>query len=115
MEIIARNITQKNVSTGNIEMGADESSVIPESTSEDFGKGVIFYLRNDKIVGLLLWNVFGRMSIARKVIINHDKGKSIFLHHLNLSTSFQLIQDQQSHDDYGEVAKLFKIHSENLD
>ena len=31
----------------------------------DYGKGVIFYLRQDKIVGVVMWNVYNRMSIAR--------------------------------------------------
>ena len=34
---------------------------------EQYGKGVVFYLRDNKVVGLLLWNVFNRMPIARKV------------------------------------------------
>lgn len=34
---------------------------------EDYGKGVIFYLRDNFIVGMVLWNVFNRMPIARKV------------------------------------------------
>ena len=33
---------------------------------EDYGKGVIFYLRDSKIVGVVLWNVFNRMTIARR-------------------------------------------------
>lgn len=33
----------------------------------DFEKGVIFYLRDDVVVGILLWNIFHRMSIARQV------------------------------------------------
>lgn len=34
---------------------------------DDFGKGVIFYLRDDVVVGIVLWNIFNRMSIARRV------------------------------------------------
>jgi programmed cell death 8 (apoptosis-inducing factor) len=34
---------------------------------EDYGKGVVFYMRDKQIVGILLWNVFNRMAIARKV------------------------------------------------
>ena len=33
---------------------------------EDYGKGVIFYLRDNKIVGFVLWNVFSKMPIARR-------------------------------------------------
>lgn len=56
---------------------------------EDFGKGVIFYLRDDIVVGIVLWNVFNRMSIAR-----------------------QVIKDQRRYEDLNEVAKLFNIHEE---
>lgn len=59
------------------------------SNGEDYGKGVIFYLRNDVVVGIVLWNVFNRMSIAR-----------------------QVIKDQKKYDDLNEVAKLFNIHGE---
>lgn len=38
------------------------------SNFDDFGKGVILYLRNETIVGVLLWNVFKRIPIARQVI-----------------------------------------------
>ena len=34
---------------------------------EEYGKGVIFYLRDNIVVGIVLWNVFNRMPIARKV------------------------------------------------
>jgi len=66
----------------------------PKKLSEDFGKGVVFYLRekDEKVVGILLWNIFGRMPLARKII-----------------------RDQQSYDDYSELAKLFKIHNEDFD
>jgi len=50
------------------------------------GKGVIFYMKEDKIVGILLWNVFNRISIARKILMSDEK--------------FQ---------DLNEVAKLFDI------
>lgn len=39
---------------------------LPEP-NQDYGKGVIFYLRGKQIVGIVLWNVFNRMPIARKV------------------------------------------------
>jgi programmed cell death 8 (apoptosis-inducing factor) len=34
---------------------------------EEYGKGVIFYMKDDTVVGLILWNLFGRMPIARQV------------------------------------------------
>lgn len=65
-----------------------------ETTNEDeeednFGKGVIFYLQDKKIVGVLLWNVFNRINIARK-----------------------LIAENKEYDDLNEVAKLFDIHEQ---
>lgn len=56
---------------------------------EDFGKGVIFYLQNDIVVGVVLWNVFNRMSVAR-----------------------QVLKDRRKYEDLNEVAKLFNIHEE---
>merc|ERR1712126_505313 len=52
------------------------------------GKGVIFYLRENKVVGVLLWNVFNRMSIARRIL-----------------------KEGRQYDDLTEVAKLFNIHA----
>ena len=40
------------------------------TAGEDYGKGVIFYLRDDIVVGIVLWNVFNRMPIARKVKVS---------------------------------------------
>ncbi|XKL61105.1 hypothetical protein PGB90_008162 [Kerria lacca] len=56
---------------------------------EDYTKGVIFYLRNNLIVGILLWNVFNRTTLAR-----------------------QVLKEQKQFQDLNEVAKLFNIHSE---
>lgn len=42
----------------------------PIQQKEDYGKGVIFYLRDQVVVGIVLWNVFNRMPIARKVSRN---------------------------------------------
>ncbi|XP_067262612.1 apoptosis-inducing factor 1, mitochondrial isoform X4 [Chanodichthys erythropterus] len=56
---------------------------------EDYGKGVIFYLRDKVVVGIVLWNVFNRMPIARKII-----------------------KDGEEHTDLNEVAKLFNIHED---
>ena len=70
----------------------DLSSVMPRppKPDDDFGKGVIFYLRNNIVVGIVLWNVFSRMHIARRVI---NEGKAF--------------------EDLNEVAKLFDLHSDD--
>ena len=60
-----------------------------KTTENDFGRGVVFYLNDDnKIQGILMWNVFNRVRLARR-----------------------LIKDRRSHDDLSEVAKLFNIYS----
>ncbi|XP_030064915.1 apoptosis-inducing factor 1, mitochondrial isoform X2 [Microcaecilia unicolor] len=56
---------------------------------EDYGKGIIFYLTDGVVVGIVLWNVFNRMPVARKII-----------------------KDGEAHADLNEVAKLFNIHEE---
>lgn len=40
---------------------------VPVAQKDDYGKGVVFYLRDKVVVGIILWNVFNRMPIARKV------------------------------------------------
>jgi len=65
-----------------------DSSSASVDGGEDYGKGVIFYLQENKIVGVLLWNVFNRMNIARKVL-----------------------KEGKTYDDLTEVAKLFNIHA----
>lgn len=34
---------------------------------EKFGKGIVFYTKNDRVVGIIMWNTFQCMPIARKV------------------------------------------------
>lgn len=64
-----------------------EAAPQQEELSEDFGKGVVFYLKNDTVVGMLLWNVFNKMPVARKVLKEGKKQDSLV-----------------------ELAKLFNIH-----
>ena len=45
----------------------ESSSLHPPQRGEEYGKGVIFYTRNDIVDGLVLWNVFNKMPIARRV------------------------------------------------
>jgi apoptosis-inducing factor 1 len=39
-------------------------------SDEKFGKGLVFYTKNKKVVGVLLFNVFGKVQEARDVISN---------------------------------------------
>lgn len=69
-----------------------QETVSSSEGKEEFGKGVIFYLKKNKVVGVLLWNIFGRTGVARKII-----------------------RDQQEYEDFSELAKLFKIHKEEFE
>ena len=35
---------------------------------DDYSNGVVFYLKENKVVGIVLWNIFNRIPIARKVM-----------------------------------------------
>nr|XP_015207224.1 PREDICTED: apoptosis-inducing factor 1, mitochondrial isoform X1 [Lepisosteus oculatus] len=80
--------TEATASTAGVPDKAPSVPRVPEQ-GEDYGKGVIFYLRDKVVVGVILWNVFNRMPIARKII-----------------------KDGEEHADLNEVAKLFNIHEE---
>ncbi|XP_033095726.1 apoptosis-inducing factor 1, mitochondrial-like [Anneissia japonica] len=56
---------------------------------EDYGKGVVFYVKNKTVVGLVLWNVFNKMPLARKII-----------------------KEEKEYDDLNELAKLFDLHKD---
>jgi len=63
------------------------------SESEDFEQGIVFYMSQDdpeheKVVGVVTWNLFGKMGIARKVI----------------GTATEKT-------DFGKLAKQFDIHT----
>ncbi|XP_056394414.1 apoptosis-inducing factor 1, mitochondrial [Hyla sarda] len=79
---------------GVIQPGNDSPAVTPSipapaQQGDAYGKGVVFYLRDNVVVGIVLWNIFNRMPIARKII-----------------------KDGEQHADLNEVAKLFNIHEE---
>lgn len=86
--IESTNIKSLSVKAHNTKVVKSDDKTI-EPVEDDFGKGIIFYLRDDKVVGILLWNVFNRINIARKVIAENKK-----------------------FDDLNEVAKLFDIHEQ---
>lgn len=77
---------------GETEKAAAPETVKTTTDPDEFDKGVVLYLRGDRIVGILLWNVFNRINIARKVIAE------------DIRTT-----------DYDEVAKLFNIFEGHSD
>lgn len=58
------------------------------SDVDNYSKGVVFYMKDEKVVGIVLWNVFNRINVARSIIAEGKK-----------------------YDDLNEVAKLFEIHA----
>ncbi|GAB0089154.1 hypothetical protein DMENIID0001_036490 [Sergentomyia squamirostris] len=84
--VFARDDPEK--ATKVVQAGSEqEATKSPSSEEDDFKHGVIFYVKEKRIVGVLLWNLFNRINIARKVI-NEDVDTT----------------------DWNEVAKLFYIY-----
>lgn len=44
-----------------------EKHITKTDSKNDYSKGVVFYVKENKVVGVVLWNVFNRIPIARKV------------------------------------------------
>jgi len=42
-------------------------SQVEAPLANNYGKGIIFYLKDKVVVGIVLWNVFNKMGVARKV------------------------------------------------
>lgn len=81
--------SQYKPSSGTTSQNQPESSKDQTSPADEYGKGVIFYLRDNMVVGIVLWNLFRRMTVAR-----------------------QVLKDDKKYDDLNEVAKLFHIFDE---
>lgn len=70
---------------------AEATTPAPAPTREyssDFGKGVVFYLRDKRVVGVVAWNLPEKIPIARKII-----------------------REAKQHDNFAKLAALFKINS----
>lgn len=82
--------TVENISDSGFSEREESTIRVREEHKEGdhFGKGVVFYLKGEKVVGILLWNLFNRINLAR-----------------------QVINENKTFDDLNEVAKLFEIHS----
>ena len=51
-----------------------------EEVKDDFSKGVVFYTKGGVVVGVLTWNIFGKMDLARKVCSVHNTHTSYMMH-----------------------------------
>lgn len=68
--------------------GTEASDDFREPQADDkYKKGVIFYQRNNTVVGIVLWNLYNNMHIARRVL-----------------------NDGVQNQDLNEVAKLFSLY-----
>lgn len=90
---VEKKSNEEPVSLDAIKSGSAATSApkaVNEVTRGDpkFGKGVLFYIRDEKVVGIVLWNVFNRINTARAIINENKKW-----------------------DDLNELAKLFEIHA----
>lgn len=72
------------------DLSSDNDTDTMDGNNDDFSKGVVFYMQDEKIVGIVLWNVFDRINTARAILNDADRIR---------------------HTDLNEVAKLFNIHS----
>jgi len=81
---------------------------------DDFSKGVVFYTKGGVIVGILTWNIFGKMDLARKVLSQHAI-------HLPLakvphrtcvcpSVVLQVIAERKSESDVSSIISDFSLH-----
>ncbi|KAI9189077.1 hypothetical protein H9P43_000505 [Blastocladiella emersonii ATCC 22665] len=52
---------------------AAEKPVGKPAGSEEFRKGVVFYVRDDTVVGVLAFNVHGKMDVARRILLEGHK------------------------------------------
>ncbi|KAJ8728477.1 hypothetical protein PYW07_006173 [Mythimna separata] len=69
-------------------LGAAPLRAEGEAAARRYERGVVFYLRERRVVGVLLWNLFNRMHVARQVLA------------------------QGEFEDLFEVAKLFSLHED---
>lgn len=86
---ISPNETDQNTSINKKDSNVELES-LNSTTENSYNRGVVFYLKDDVIVGIVLWNLFNRMSIAR-----------------------QVLKSDRCYRDLNEVAKLFNIHGDS--
>jgi len=68
---------------------APQQSFHSPTQDENYGKGIIFYLRDKVVVGMVMWNVFNKMPIARKIL-----------------------KENVTEDEVAEISKLFNLYED---
>lgn len=89
--VFAKNPSSDSKSSTNSKLSvipSVEAADMTNNENADLSKGVVFYMQDEKIVGIVLWNVFDRINTARAIL---SEGKT--------------------YDDLNDVAKLFDIRS----
>jgi len=61
---------------------------VEPGANEKYEQGIVFYMDKNRVVGVVTWNIFGKIPIAR-----------------------QVIADGYEHHDFGKLAKQFDIHT----
>lgn len=67
-----------------------QNSESDPADQNNYERGVVFYLQDKKIVGILMMNVFNRVRLARRIL-----------------------KDDRVHEDLADVAKWFNIYSQD--
>lgn len=61
---------------------SEDNNVVVDNDNDEqykYERGVLFYLKNESIVGIILWNIFDvdNMHIARRILYDGMKGKDL--------------------------------------
>jgi len=57
--------------------GSEEAETRTTKSAPGFEQGIVFYLRDNRVVGTVLWNIFDRIPIAREVIRRGEKFENL--------------------------------------
>jgi programmed cell death 8 (apoptosis-inducing factor) len=50
------------------EISCTESAITDENGNQDYNRGIVYYLKDNRVVGVLLWNVYDQVDTARTLI-----------------------------------------------
>ena len=79
-------------------------------------QGVVFYLKNKRVVGVVVWNLPDKIPIARKAIDSHHSALHAFPNQFAVITTPaanapQIIREAKQHESFAPLAALFKINA----
>ena len=77
---------------------------------DDYSKGVVFYMREKKVVGVLTWNCYGKMDLAREVI-THQLLMCVCVCTSLQNIYSQMIAGEATKADINKHIKDFDIHT----